>query len=1034
MSAATSEVSNVHSHRAAPIDPSARRIGLTLHAATRERDEHAGPAPSSAAVEPERQEPTPARAHRPAAPPPLTPALIGVLQRTAGNAAVTALVRRAAAPARPRRSGFNAPPPADGAKAHGAGGATAGTQPAAPADAHAADPSSHEAARGQVRAQLAQAQPAALGSHRHAGPPTTGSKAPAAQAGPKSKASSAAGGKPKLPSSASQETGEPPERPPLEAPKHKTTNNALDVDQRPDRPKDEPPVPVPDAEAEPDEGVGVAEPQAGAAAAPPATPSGAPRPQGPAGPIARRGVQRQPQHGQQERPAMIFPAETLIVGRPNVRLFDMVTPISKRWDAQPLFRPLASGTFIVDGIPITYHLEGSARAGTYAGLSFGPGTLEQIRVFVTGAEADRLRAIDHPPIYDPILGPIGVLPDILNRAWDRDPNGSFEGDAMLRFSAFASAGANANAHLSGDLGIFGGALAAGAEAGLTGSATADARTNVNTYVSLRWNNGTITMTAALDLYAALDLAFRVSAYAGVWVELRVPEIPVVTDLTHAVQDWPIIGWVTPDLSRWRWRKDYRKEWPLLDKRYRWEMTQRFVVNGPSATGALPDADGFDIENVLREAEAKQKEGDLKDDDEGPGRERRNSDPAAISAAKSSALAQISSAKRAAEREKRANARLLTQARRAAAASGGGGGGSSGPPAAASVTGSGGTPVDQLETRGENLDKAVKSTDQLREKTDALNQPASAPDGASRNEARSGYESIAANADALGDKIDRGEEGFAVPAGVEPTDADYERMRQAMHSAYAAFDDAFDPTRTEKLYADDQVRESGTDADLAAYRNAAENYQHRAGELWRRVQKLEEDLEKAREWYERHDHALGAVVFGELETKARAIATDAAALKLTRPVGDWDNDFVELSGGHLVLKPQYRGRATRSYFYPHDYSAGTKDRLIREIGSFRTGDDGKVYWEFRGRRSPRGDFWWLLVDDEEMPTLDHTRPTVLGHWNSIGSKKAYNDRRRFYDFEGAPITVVPKTMNSSAGGREPDSYTPHVTRDFRGAKT
>ena len=69
----------------------------------------------------------------------------------------------------------------------------------------------------------------------------------------------------------------------------------------------------------------------------------------------------------------------------------------------------------------------------------------------------------------------------------------------------------------------------------------------------------------------------------------------------------------------------------------------------------------------------------------------------------------------------------------------------------------------------------------------------------------------------------------------------------------------------------------------------------------------------------------------------------------------------------------------------------------------------------------------------MPTLDHTSPTVLGHWNSAGRRGEYPDRRRFYDFAGAPLTVVPKTMNSSVGGREPDSYLPQVTRAFRGAK-
>jgi hypothetical protein len=341
-------------------------------------------------------------------------------------------------------------------------------------------------------------------------------------------------------------------------------------------------------------------------------------------------------------------------------------------------------------------------------------------------------------------------------------------------------------------------------------------------------------------------------------------------------------------------------------------------------------------------------------------------------------------------------------------------------------------VQQLEAREDKLDDALTSTDELREKTDALAAPATAPDGTSRNEARAGYEAVAANADALSDKIDSGQEGFAVPPSAEPSDADYERMKTAMGTAYTAFDQAFDPTRTEKLYADDQVRESGTGAELADYRNAALDYQRRSLDLWRRVQKLEEDLEKAREWYERHDHALGAVVFGELEAKARAITTDAATLRAGRPVGDWDNDYVELSGGQLMLKPEYRGRATRSYFYPHDYSAGTKDRMIREIGSFRT-VDGVVYWEWRRKASPRGDFWWKLDDPLEMPTLDHTAPTVLGHWNSVGRTGAYGPRRTFFDFVGAPLTVVPKRENSSAGGREPDSYRPQVTRAFRGAK-
>jgi len=236
-----------------------------------------------------------------------------------------------------------------------------------------------------------------------------------------------------------------------------------------------------------------------------------------------------------------------------------------------------------------------------------------------------------------------------------------------------------------------------------------------------------------------------------------------------------------------------------------------------------------------------------------------------------------------------------------------------------------------------------------------------------------------------------------------------------------------------LYADDQVREAGGSPDLAAYRNAALTHQHDAGLLWKQIQKLEGDLERAREWYEKGDFALGVKVFGELEAKARTVAVGTTALKAKRPVGDWDLDYVELDAGELMLKAQYRGKATRSYFYPHDYSAATKSRMMTEIGSFRT-VDGVVYWQWPGGLSPRGDHWWKLDDPLEMPTLDHTAPTVVAHWRSTGRTGTYTPRRDFYDFVGAGLKVVPKQRNSSAGGREPDSYKPQVTRAFRGAKT
>ena len=183
---------------------------------------------------------------------------------------------------------------------------------------------------------------------------------------------------------------------------------------------------------------------------------------------------------------------------------------------------------------------------------------------------------------------------------------------------------------------------------------------------------------------------------------------------------------------------------------------------------------------------------------------------------------------------------MISARKAAAAKTAAG--STGTPALATLTPSS-DPVSELQKREENLNDAVASTQHLRERVNELQAPAAAPDGVSRNEARSGLEAIDRNADALSDAINNNEEGFAVPAAVEPSDADYQAMRAARIKANDAFDQCFDVVRTEKLFADDQVRAAGNDADLHPYRDAAVAYQGRALKLWNGVQKLESDIEQ-----------------------------------------------------------------------------------------------------------------------------------------------------------------------------------------------
>lgn len=730
---------------------------------------------------------------------------------------------------------------------------------------------------------------------------------------------------------------------------------------------------------------------------------------------------------QRQRPDEVWSPETVFATNPDIQLFGMHTPISKHWRSEPAFVPLAGGTFIVEGIPISYNLQGSYSAASRAFLSFGPGTLEQIRIIVTGAEAERMRRprVVLLPLIPPVPIPVNLPPD-------PTPHGKFSADAYLRFGALAMADASASAKLEGQVGVFGNALNAGAFAGLEGSAHGEAWSNIDTWVQFTWNDGAISLSTTVDLTAGASLAFHLGAFAGVRVELRVPEIPVVTNLTHKVQDWPIVGWFVPDLSRWKWQKEYRKDWPILDKSYNWDLQERFVIGDASSSGDFANLQGFQMDNVLSDLQAQQKAGDLKDDPKGPGKELRDSDTGAVSLVRASALAQIASARRAADREKQANGRLMISARKAAAAKTAGG--SSGTPALAAVTPTS-DPVTELQKRDETLNDAVASTQHLRDRVNELETPANAPDGVTRNEARAGLETIEKNAGALSDAINNNQEGFAVPKDAEPSDADYEAMRAARIKANDAFDKCFDIIRTEKLFADDQVRAAGSDADLHTYRDAAVVYQGEALKLWNRVQKLDSDLERAREWYEKGDYGMGAKVFDELESKAILLEDEGRMLKKDRPVGDWDIDYAELSGGHIQLKPEFRGKRTRSEFYPHDYSAATINRMWLQIGSVHTGDDGNQYWEYRHKKSPRGDFMWLVNDDREQPTLDHTAPTVLAHWNYQGGRTTdYPPRRSFYDFQGAALVVVPKTLNSSAGGRDPDSYTPIVTRRFRGAKT
>src|SRR6202040_3349801 len=99
-----------------------------------------------------------------------------------------------------------------------------------------------------------------------------------------------------------------------------------------------------------------------------------------------------------------------------------------------------------------FSLAGNYSATSNARGATGPGTLEDIRIIVTGAEAERMR---RPRLVPNPLLPLGGFPPVIALPPDPEPHGSFSADAMLRFSALAHGDVNANADLQGKVGVFG---------------------------------------------------------------------------------------------------------------------------------------------------------------------------------------------------------------------------------------------------------------------------------------------------------------------------------------------------------------------------------------------------------------------------------------------------------------------------------------------------------------------------------------------------------------------------------------------------
>ena len=601
-------------------------------------------------------------------------------------------------------------------------------------------------------------------------------------------------------------------------------------------------------------------------------------------------------------------------------------------------RPLADGSFNVAGIPVGYELKTDAHLTAGIGFTSSPAMLTDIQLIARGAEAERLR---NPP---------ELIPGLPLRGRPRRPRGEIEGMAKLRFSAAVSLDASAGAKLSGGVTALANAVSAGAYGGIEGSARATAQLNVDNLVFLTWKDGEITLDSGPipGFWLGFDLEFLLAAEAGVYVELGVPDIPVVTSLYNEVESWPGVGWFLPDLNSLRWRQEYGKKWELAASRYRSNIPLDLMITENRFEPVVNPANGPRPDQLLNEAGKKQKE-QLKDDPVGPGEKKLKGDASSMASAKASSKAQLASTREIIEREKRVTAGLLAQARRTAAAK----------PKAASTGGvqmaaidpPGGsgkdadTPVEQLEQRQDALKDADTKRKHLDQAATDLVAPAAAPDGPTRNEARVALEAVAKNADKLGDDIDRGEGELARPTETgNPADAAImKELGELEPRTLAIADEARDAITTEQERLAALPRPSNAPAG-AAYKAAHDAYRKAVAKAVAQQKTIKAEIEAAQ--LLRTSDPAGAVqrftALRDRVTKLRDAASELSVLRPQEPPpGSWFKFKPELNDDFRARLRAFRGTDDLDPTHQGGEGAVFRDsgdqRVLKRWYSDRVGD-------------------------------------------------------------------------------------------------
>lgn len=605
-------------------------------------------------------------------------------------------------------------------------------------------------------------------------------------------------------------------------------------------------------------------------------------------------------------------------------------------------RPLAQGSFSVAGMSIGYELK--AEAALKSGITFasGPAMLTDLELIARGAEADRLRSrpalIPGLPFKDPYARPPG-------------PRGQLEGSARLKFDAGVQVAASASATLSGGVTALSNAVSAGAYGRLGGSASAGAQLHVDNLIFLTWDDGAISLRKDTipGFWLTFDLDYELAAEAGIYVELRVPEVPVFTSLYNEVRSWPGASWFLPDLSSLKWRQEYGDKWKLAGKRYRHNVPLDLAVSSEGIDPVVSERNGPPPDELLNDAGAKQKE-ELKDDETGPGEKKLKGDPASMAEARAAARAQLASTRHTIEREKAVTAKLLAQARRTAAARPATAGGvqmaAIDPPGGKSSAPD--TPVEQLERRQEALADADAKREVLEESAKDLLVPAASDDGPVRNKARLGLETVAENADRLGDKVDAadGDLGRATDTGNPADAAAVKELGGLEGETLPLLGEADDAIGTEEERLKTLPPPSKA-ASARAYQEAHDAYRKAVKKAGAQRTTLEADVKAAQEL--RLTDPAGAVKkFEGLLKRARKLRDDAAGLAALRPEAPPPASWFGFAAAHNdAFRARLRSFRGTDNVEPSDqggegavFRDGGEERVLKRWYADRLGDMGR----------------------------------------------------------------------------------------------